>query len=362
MVLGWPAAMAAEPEAAGRPSEGGAAAATEIKKRACTVAFDWLAHHQMPDGSWSLEKYTARCKDKTCRGTASIQADAAATAFGLLPFLAAGQTHKTDGPYRANIAAAIDWLTKRQEADGNLAKGGRTGTTMYSHALATIALCEAYGLSRDKEIGAAAQKAIEFIEKAQHKKTGGWRYNPGETGDTSVLGWQVSALRSAQLAGLKVSAACLEGARKFLASVATGEHGAQFLYAPFARATLATTAAGLLSSRHLGASRDDPRMIAGADYLMTHLPDARSRNCYYWFYATQFLHSQGGMQWDTWYRALRATLLATQVRDGTCAAGSWDPGKPLSDAWGIQGGRLMVTSLSTLTLEVYYRYLPLFKE
>ena len=32
------------------------------------------------------------------------EADAGATAMGLLPFLAAGQTHKTKGPYRANIA------------------------------------------------------------------------------------------------------------------------------------------------------------------------------------------------------------------------------------------------------------------
>jgi hypothetical protein len=41
--------------------------------------------------------------------------------------------------------------------------------------------------------------------------------------------------------------------------------------------------------------------------------------------------------------------------------GSWDPDKPTRDAWSEPGGRLMVTSLSTLTLEVYYRYLPLYK-
>ena len=31
------------------------------------------------------------------------------------------------------------------------------------------------------------------------------------------------------------------------------------------------------------------------------------------------------------------------------------------DRWGPQGGRLMMTSLAALTLEVYYRYLPLYK-
>jgi len=44
-----------------------------------------------------------------------------------------------------------------------------------------------------------------------------------------------------------------------------------------------------------------------------------------------------------------------------CSAGSWDPNKPTKDAWGEPGGRLMMTSLSCLTLEVYYRYLPLYK-
>ena len=41
--------------------------------------------------------------------------------------------------------------------------------------------------------------------------------------------------------------------------------------------------------------------------------------------------------------------------------GSWDPDNPSKDAWGTPGGRHMVTCLSCLTLEVYYRYLPLYK-
>jgi hypothetical protein len=48
-------------------------------------------------------------------------------------------------------------------------------------------------------------------------------------------------------------------------------------------------------------------------------------------------------------------LIESQVKEG-CAAGSWDPDE---DRWGASGGRLMVTSLSALTLEIYYRYLPL---
>ena len=71
---------------------------------------------------------------------------------------------------------------------------------MYSHAIATMALCEAYGLSRDP-VSRAAQKALAFIIEAQNPTTGGWRYSPGQAGDTSVFGWQMFALRSGQLAG-----------------------------------------------------------------------------------------------------------------------------------------------------------------
>ncbi len=81
------------------------------------------------------------------------------------------------------------------------------------------------------------------------------------------------------------------------------------------------------------------------------------RNCYYWYYATQVMHHLQNSDWDTWNRQMRRVLIGSQIASG-CAAGSWDPtGHPHAD----KGGRLMVTSFNTLTLEVYYRYLPLYK-
>ena len=122
--------------------------------------------------------------------------------MGLLCYLAAGQTHKTTGPYRRNIEKGLVWLVRHQEQDGNLAKG--CVSPMYSHGLATIALCEAFGLSGDRNMGAAAQGAVNYIIAAQNKNDYGWRYNPGDPGDTSVVGWQVMALKSAHMAGLNV--------------------------------------------------------------------------------------------------------------------------------------------------------------
>src|SRR4029079_14191632 len=153
-----------------------------------------------PDGSWSLGAYQRMCKDPSCTGKGSANTDTAATALGLLPFFAAGQTHKSRGPYKETIFKGLYWLTSQQKPDGDLR--GKEGT-MYSHGLATITLCEAYGLTEDRKIGAAAQQAIIFIEKSQ-AADGGWRYKPGEPGDTSVVGWQVMAMKSGLMGGLSV--------------------------------------------------------------------------------------------------------------------------------------------------------------
>jgi hypothetical protein len=53
---------------------------------------------------------------------------------------------------------------------------------------------------------------------------------------------------------------------------------------------------------------------------------------------------------------VRDRLTATQHRGGRLD-GSWDP---TQSRWGVErGGRIYTTALGTMTLEVYYRYLPL---
>jgi hypothetical protein len=230
---------------------------------------------------------------------------------------------------------------------------------MYTHGLAAICLCEAYGLSRDRQIGASAQQAIHFIEGAQNKGDGGWRYAPGDPGDTSVVGWQVMALKSGQMAGLSVNSTTMDGAKKFLKSASSGQ-GGLFGYLPGGGGTPTLSAVGLLCTQYMGAQRNDPGIQEGMKYLMANMPDKGGRNIYYWYYATQVLHNLPGYEWDTWNRKMRKMLIDTQEKKG-CSAGSWDPAKPTADAFGERGGRIMQTSLSCLTLEVYYRYLPLYK-
>ena len=122
------------------------------------------------------------------------------------------------------------------------------------------------------------------------------------------------------------------------------------------------TAVGLLCRQYLHAKRSDPMMIEGVKYLMNNMPDLKAHSVYYWYYATQVVHNFTGYEWDTWNRAMRKLLITTQTRDkDRCANGSWDPDSPTHDQWGPQGGRHMMTALSCLTLEIYYRYLPLYK-
>jgi hypothetical protein len=337
--------------------------------RAIVAALYWFARHQSRDGSWSLQEYGKMCKDKSCTGAGGQESLSAATAMCVLPYFAAGQTHQSNGPFKQTISDGVYWLLRHQKPDGDLsADASGKQSWMYSHGLATIALCECYAMSHDKNVGRAAQKAIDFIQAAQNTKTGGWRYHPGDDGDTSVLGWQLMALKSAQMAGLTVNRATLDATKKYLQSVAigapggasSGSAGGEFAYQPDGALSPTMSAVGLLCNQYLHAGKTDPVIVGGVRYLMANLPDANSPNVYYWYYASQVMHNMDDHDWDVWNRKMRTILVNSQSRDG-CAAGSWDPDKPNRDAWGTQGGRIMMTSFATLTLEVYYRYMPLYR-
>jgi hypothetical protein len=167
------------------------------------------------------------------------------------------------------------------------------------------------------------------------------------------------ALRSAQLAGLAVNTLTMENAKRWLNSVSKGSMHGLFAYQPYKNETPTMTAIGMLSWQYLGMRQDDPAMTESKHYLLQHLPDNGERSTYYWYYATQAMHNMTGPSWDTWNRKMRRVLVESQCREG-CASGSWDPLMPTQDSWSEQGGRIVTTSFSTLTLEVYYRYLPLY--
>jgi hypothetical protein len=348
--------------AGNRDAMAGRYGGTRASERAVNAALNWLARHQAKDGSWSVDRFHRHCRNGHCGGQSNLQADAAATALGLLPYLAAGETHTEKCKYQDTVRRGIAWLMKNQDTStGNLA--GKTTHIMYSHGLATIALCEAYGMSKDKDprLQYAAQAAIDFICKTQNKQ-GGWRYIPSDfDADTSVVGWQMMALKSGQMAGLQVPPSAFAGVDDYLGTVASGDYGGHFAYRVGQAPTPSMTSVGLLCRQYLGDAPDAAQIRNGTELLMQHLPDVnRARDTYYWYYATQVMHNMANDDWETWNRRMRRILIDTQVKGNSCPTGSWDPAKPVDDAWGGHGGRLMMTSLSCLTLEVYYRYLPLY--
>jgi hypothetical protein len=228
---------------------------------------------------------------------------------------------------------------------------------MYVHAQAALVLCDAFKLTGDEALRPAAQAAIDFICAAQHRE-GGWRYAPGESCDTSVIGWQLMALHSARAAFLDVPADVFALAAEYLDSAQTQDDGSRYAYRPGDRETPSMTAEGLLSRMYLGWNTGDEGLGRGVAWLVSrHLPERRDPNIYYWYYATQVMHHWGGEPWFEWNSHIRDVLVITQETRGH-EAGSWDPNTP----HGHQGGRLYMTALACCTLEVYYRHAPLYRK
>lgn len=117
------------------------------------------------------------------------------------------------------------------------------------------------------------------------------------------------------------------------------------------------TAEGLLCLQFLGLQRNDPRMKAGAEFLLNNLPKAGVDTSYYWYYGTQTMYHMQGKYWQAWNDATRDMLVNTQLKDGP-NAGTWNP----TDNWERSGGRIYSTSIRLLMLEVYYRHLPLYQQ
>ncbi len=306
----------------------------------------------------------------------TMQADAAATGLALLSFLGAGYTHR-DGKHRETVHEGLQWLLANQKPSGDLFghAGGSKYTWLYSHGIAAIAMCEAYGMTRDARLKESAERAVAFIAASQDPARGGWRYVPGRESDTSVSGWQLMALKSAQMAGLDVPEETLHGVSAWLDRAQGSGDAARYAYNPFAEDTreqrrgrepsLAMTAEALLMRLYQGWDRDHDAVERGTQYLAGNLPslgtlESPARDAYYWYYATQVMYQCQGEPWEAWNDRLRPLLTSSQVQKGPLA-GSWHPDRPVPDRWGGEGGRLYVTTLNLLMLEVYYRHLPLYK-
>jgi hypothetical protein len=337
---------------------------------AIEMGLEFLAKRQSKSGAWRLQDFDTKVL---------IHSDTAATALALLSFQGAGYTHQ-QYQYADHVGKGLKFLLDNQRRDGDLYRpedpASDQNAWLYSHAIAALALCEAYGMTQDPALKTPAQKAIDFMVASQDKKRGGWRYRPGNGTDTSVSGWFMMAFKSGQLAGLNVPADTFDRIENYLDdSQVSKAQPHLYRYNPYAadtpeqrhgrEPTAVMTSAGLLMRLYFGWGRNQTQMMDGADHLLKHPPapgtsDATLRDTYYWYYATQVMFHMGGDRWKQWNAKLYPMLIETQVTEGPLA-GSWDPYRPTADLWARYGGRLYVTTLNLLSLEVNYRHLPLYE-
>ncbi|MCZ7644387.1 MAG: zf-HC2 domain-containing protein [Planctomycetota bacterium] len=342
----------------------------------------WLARNQEPDGRWDSKKFGgAQGMWEAKPGDAARTVDVAVTGMALLAFLGAGHTEKV-GKYKENVRNAIDWVIAQQADTGTIGHDGGG----YGHAIAGMALSEAAAMGRIERTKAAAQKAVDRTCGAgtkweEQSERGGWGYAPYQlstvTGDISNSGWHMMFVKSAKVAGLQVNPASLEGILKYLDAVERGKKegdpysGHRYVYTPqddISQVRPTRCSIGLLCRQFFGTPPEE--LADGVNHMLEtgKLPhsglkadgawqDGAGVNLYYCYYGTLVCFQQGGEVWKNWNEALKKALPPTQIKDGGPNDGSWDPRGTNADHW----GRVGQTALSILCLEVYYRYLPLYR-
>jgi hypothetical protein len=356
---------------------------TRRSEESVELGLNWLARHQFADGGWRFDLEQHPDCDGACRDSGNHDSTTSATGLALLCFLGAGYTHE-EGKYREVVTGGLEYLQskmRRTSMGGDLRDrgdaefevddpftlrgpsnrrrrgGGGGADTMYSHGIATLALTEAYAMTNDSTLRDAAEQATRFIINAQYED-GGWRYQPaGESngpGDMTVTGWQLMALKSAMLGGIDVPNNVWSQARAFIDTLEIDD-GARFTYLAGQRATAATTAIGVLARMIDGAPRDSRALLRGVAKIGAQKPF--ENNVYFIYYASQVLHHLGGKFWTKWNAPMREYLIDTQATDGH-EEGSWY----ILESHSSSGGRLYTTTMAIMTLEVYYRYMPLYGE
>jgi hypothetical protein len=326
--------------------------------RAVATAADWLATHQVEDGGWNFDHRIAPGCDGKCSNHGALKESRnSATALAILGLLSAGHG-EMGAKYEKQVKDGLAFLTSQLKEKASPA--GKTytleepGGSMYAHGLATLALCEGLRTRDDGDLRGSAQRALSHIAYAQDPTGGGWRYAPRQAGDTSVTGWQVTALCSARGVMLEVPESSFTKANEFLDSVQKNE-GAMYGYTGPGFGP-ATTAIGLALRRKLGWKPDRPSFKKGVEFLAATGPS--KANLYYNYYATQALRQADDASWTAWRETMNSLLLETQAKEGH-EAGSWFVAGEHGSA---VGGRLYCTSLATMILSAERGKLAIFKK
>ncbi|MHC4837889.1 MAG: prenyltransferase/squalene oxidase repeat-containing protein [Planctomycetota bacterium] len=375
----------------GQPGGGGGLGGSQ-GQIALQDALTWLRDHQDPDGFWDADDFMAQDRYPDLppsTGPGNAVNDVGLTGLALLAFL--GDNHTlTQGEHSEAVSKGIRWLREVQDMDRGLFGEEVGNSTLYNHSIATMAMGEAWHASnRTPLLRENMSGAVQVIHRARNPY-GAWRYALEANGDndSSITGWMVFALKTAESNGMAIDKGAFDGAAAWFDTMedpasgrvgyAWGQDGAGpgsypsrpviYLDEFPPEKSEALTAVALLCRIFMadtdGLKRwsDHPEYDAlrrGVELVAAKPPrwdeTDGSIDLYYWYYATYAMNQWGGRHWKDWSRDLGKALLPNQRRaaDGADNVhGSWDP----VDPWGDEGGRVYSTALCALMLEVHYRY------
>jgi hypothetical protein len=353
---------------------------------AVLAALKWLSRHQNEDGSWSVQNYVNRCNripkyasgGKCSPNPGHEDFDAGVTGLSLLAFLGAGYSHLSkdthDGICFGDVVKkGLQWLMNHQDPEGCI--GPRSAQKyMYNHTICALAMSEAYGLTGSNLFKDQAQKSVDFVIAAQNPGKG-WRYSfkCGDN-DSSVSGWAVMVLKSAELSGLTFPRTGYDGTRAWYDEVTEENYyrvgythkGTGKVFVPGMNENFnhheALTAIAVMARIFMDKNKSDSRLMGGCQLLVKDLPNWKDNDIdfYYWYYASLALFQYDGPSgtfWKQWNERMKDCLVKNQNTHSTgCKSGSWET----IDRWSGEGGRVYCVAINALTLEVYYRYANVF--
>ncbi|MCH1507503.1 MAG: hypothetical protein L7V86_28270 [Verrucomicrobiales bacterium] len=282
--------------------------------------------------------------DRGAFGASSYNGSVGICGIAGLAFMCEGSTPGI-GRYGKQVEACTQFLIRNTSATGYIARAGGRGTgNMYGHGFAMLCMTQAYGMTRQKELGQKLRTAVKLTLSSQNDE-GGWRYQPSPTdADLSVTVCQIMALRAARDAGITVPDPSREKTIAYVKKSQIDDGGFRYTLRG-GHTTFALTAAGLVSLFSAGIY-DGPQIEKGLHYLKKNRSRAEGHYYFYGhYYAVQAMWHAGGQWWNDWYPQIRDSLLKKQRPDG-----SWS--SPYSDEFG--------TAMACIILQMPNDRLPVF--
>jgi hypothetical protein len=331
---------AKKPAAASKSTVGalGSPELTDATTEAIDRGFEFLVKDQTSDGSWANAK------------SGPYKVPVANTSLALMAFMVKGHF-----PGYGKYADTLDRGKKYLLNAAKKTPDGYLGTSMYEHGLATLALSEMWGMTKNRDddevIRSALQACVKVILRSQDPR-GSWTYLPKPAGgDTSITIMQLVALASARQAGILVPDETIDRGVAYLKSCQSPDNGG-FAYTPKnTRGTTYACSAGSTYVLHLCGQRNTDMLKAGVDYMKSWPEQVfTGDNMFYYYihyYGLQAIVQDSDDAYAEWYPKIRDALLKRQQKNG-----SW---------LGGLGGAPQSTTMAILTLGTPHRFLPIYQ-